>query len=283
MKQLLKNTTFHWVLYSAYEWKEDHNGILFLIPSSNAKLKLYNPLRDYPQMILHAINIGLLCMNKNISQNILKDEILHFAMSYGLLGFMPSLPTTPDFISYDKVYFTKNNFIFDESMHIEKYLSSFFPFNQIRFLKKDDISYWYISETAIAALTAKLEDIPQTTIMSFQREYAERYEWLTQAFFDFAFLFITSTFYYEDFNLIDNKQKNLYKQNISKFIGRTPTYKIKFLDKPTIIWNFNSLLSLIQMLVCLTLTDESALKLCPHCNKAFLASHFCGETCKNTP
>ena len=70
------------------------------------------------------------------------------------------------------------------------------------------------------------------------------------------------------------------------FGGIAPTYHIALLDKPTIIWEFNSLLLAIQMMFSFMLTDEaSTMKLCKHCGKIFIASRpnvqFCTPKCKN--
>ena len=57
-------------------------------------------------------------------------------------------------------------------------------------------------------------------------------------------------------------------------------------DKPTIVWDFHSLLLGVQMMFSSMLTDsENPIKLCRHCTKAFVASRpsavFCSPQCKN--
>ncbi len=88
-------------------------------------------------MVLKAVNLGLMCMDRSKTQAKLKDAIMDFVTRYGLFGFMTAFPTTPDFITYEAVYFPKNHFIKEESMTTEKYLSYFFPFDRIDFVKKD--------------------------------------------------------------------------------------------------------------------------------------------------
>ena len=56
-------------------------------------------------------------------------------------------------------------------------------------------------------------------------------------------------------------------------------------DKPTIIWDFHSLLLGIQMMFSFMLTDsKNPIRLCRHCTKAFVASRpsavFCSPQCK---
>ncbi len=105
---LLQKTSSNWVRYDKYEWKEDTEGILYITPAPDAKVSLYNPLKDSEQMVLKAVNLGLMCMDKNNTQEHLQ----------------------------------KNHFIKKESMTTEKYLSYFFPFNKIDFVKKGMESSW---------------------------------------------------------------------------------------------------------------------------------------------
>lgn len=105
---LFQKTSSNWVRYDKYEWKEDAEGILYITPAPDAKVSLYNPLKDSEQMVLKAVNLGLMCMDKNNTQEHLQ----------------------------------KNHFIKEEIMTTEKYLSYFFPFNKIDFVKKGMESSW---------------------------------------------------------------------------------------------------------------------------------------------
>ncbi len=212
---LFKKTSSHWVRYDNYEWKKDDKGLLYITPAQNAKPELYNPLTDSDQMVLHAINTGVICMNQDADEQIKQNAVMDFVASYGLLGFMTALSTTPEFITYEAVYLPKNHFIKEESMTTEQYLSYFFPFDKL-----------------------------------------------------------------------DDMQKDLYRQGMATFGGIAPTYHIELLEKPTIVWDFHSLLLAIQMMFSFMLTDEkSSLKVCKHCGKVFLASRpntvFCSGQCKN--
>ena len=104
---------------------------------------------------------------------------------------------------------------------------------------------------------------PRAVTMSFQKEYTERYDWL------------------------DEQTKNLYRQGMSAFGGISPTYHISLAENaPVIVWNFHSLLVMIQMYFSFMLTDSDCdMKLCKHCGRAFIASRkgneFCSPKCKN--
>ena len=72
---------------------------------------------------------------------------------------------------------------------------------------------------AIALATGKN---PQAVTMSFQKEYAECYDWLVKEFSDWAFTFTTSFLYYMDYDSLDEQTKNLYRQGMSAFGGISP-------------------------------------------------------------
>ncbi|WP_230398141.1 hypothetical protein [Novisyntrophococcus fermenticellae] len=286
MNQLFKKSSSNWIRYDRYEWKTDAKGILYITPCKDAKPDLYNPLKDADNMVLSAINLGLLCMKSETSKETLKTELMNFIQKYGLLGFMTALPTTPEFITYESVYLPLNHFIKEESMSTDEYLSYFFPFEPISFAKRNRESMWNITDIDMMAITMALQNKPQAVTMSFQKEYAERYDWLVEEFKDWAFTFVTSFLYYQDLDILDEDQKRLYRQGMAAFGGIAPTYHVELLDRPTIVWDFHSLLLQIQMMFSFMLTDEkSSIKVCKHCGKAFIASRpnaeFCSPQCKN--
>jgi predicted nucleic acid-binding Zn ribbon protein len=97
---------------------------------------------------------------------------------------------------------------------------------------------------------------------------------------------VSSFLYYEDYDNIDETTRDLYRQGMAPFGGISPTYHILLLDKPTIVWDFYSLLLGTQMMFSFMLTDErKPLRCCRHCQKAFAANHpnavFCSPRCKN--
>lgn len=286
MKNLFERTSSHWVRYSAYEWKKDKSGTLYLTAAQGAKPEICDPLKDAQALVLDALNIGRLCMANQPDEEIQK-AVAGFAAKYGLFGLMTALPTTPSFMEYEAVYLPKNHFIKEETMQTEDYLALFFPFDQLDVIKNGIESMWNIeNDRAMMALAMTMSDKPMAVNMCFQREYAERYDWLKQQFTDWVFTFSTSILYYEDYESTDEDTRNLYRQSMAAFDGNAPTYHIALLDKPTIVWDFHSLLLGIQMMFSFMLTDEQKpLRLCRHCTKAFVASRpsavFCSPRCKN--
>ena len=286
MNNLVERTSASWVRYDDYEWKEGKDGTLYLTPAAKAKPDIFDPLKDAETLVLDALNIGRMCMSKKPDEEIRK-AILQFALHYGLLGLMTALPTTPNFMEYEAVYLPKNHFIREESMKTTDYLALFFPFETPDVVKRGIESMWNIDgDRAMMALAMTMSGKPMAVNMAFQRSYAERYEWLKQQFTDWVFTFTTSVLYYEDYDVIDEDTRNLYRQSMAAFDGIAPTYHIALLDKPTIIWDFHSLLLGIQMMFSFMLTDDAKpLRLCKHCTKVFIASRpsaaFCSPQCKN--
>ena len=286
MRNLFERTSSHWVRYSEYEWRAAEDGTLYLTPAKNAKPEIYDPLKDAQQLVLDALNIGRLCMSKKPDSDIQK-EVRAFALKYGLFGLMTALPTTPKFMEYENVYLPKNHFIKEETMRTEDYLALFFPFDKLDVIKCGVESLWNIQDDrAMMALAMTMSDKPMAVNMCFQREYAERYDWLKQQFTNWIFVFSTSMLYYEDYDKTDEDTRNLFRQSMAAFDGNAPTYHIALYDKPTIVWDFHSLLLGIQMMFSFMLTDDTKpLRLCKHCTKVFVASRpsnqFCSPECKN--
>jgi hypothetical protein len=200
---------------------------------------------------------------------------------------MTALPTTPNFMDYEAVYLPKNHFIREESMSTKDYLELFFPFDKPDVVKRGVESMWSVSDDRVMmALAMTLSDNPMAVNMSFQREYAERYEWMQQQFEDIAFTYLTAMLYYEDNDTLTAEQKLLMQQGMEAFGGNAPTYKIRLLDKPTIVWDFHSLILGVQMMFSFMLTDQDKpIRICKHCSEVFAASRpsavFCSPQCKN--
>ncbi|MDE5859585.1 MAG: hypothetical protein K2H23_04275, partial [Oscillospiraceae bacterium] len=94
MNNFFECTSSNWVRYSEYEWKSAADGTLYLTPAKTAQPSIYDPLTEYKQIVLDAINIGIMKSQKS-SDKYIQEAIRQFAMKYGLLGLMTALPTTP--------------------------------------------------------------------------------------------------------------------------------------------------------------------------------------------
>ena len=286
IKALFQRTSFPWVKYSEYEWRE-RDGVLYVVTAPNANPTIYNPLKDTDQLVLDALNVGMLQMDRADSETV-KSALMDFVSQYGLLGFMTALPTTPHFTDYDAVYLPTNHFIRVESMPVMEYVGQFFPFEKPDFTHHQGDSTWHLrdGDNEMAALAMTFATGPMALSLSFQREYAERVDWLLEQFKDLAFTFIGSHFYYQDYDEIDEDNRNLYRRAVAAFGGIMPTYRIGLFEKPTIIWDFYSLSLGIQMMFSFMLTDEKTpLHFCLSCHRIFMSKRtdakFCCPECKN--
>ena len=52
MDNIFKRTSAHWVRYDKYEWKESTDGVLYLTPAKDAVMSLYNPIKEYKELVL---------------------------------------------------------------------------------------------------------------------------------------------------------------------------------------------------------------------------------------
>ena len=96
---------------------------------------MYRPIQEAEQLVIDAINVKLSAMHKTLEEE-LKESALGFIQKYGFFGFMTTLSTTADFITYESVYLPKNHFIKEESLPTEDYLSYFYPFDKLDFKKR---------------------------------------------------------------------------------------------------------------------------------------------------
>ena len=276
-----------WVRYSEYEWKKATDGRLYLTPCADAEPDSYDPLKEYQQLVLDALYIGRLGMKEDQDDTEIQAEIKAFAEKYGLFGLMTALPTTPSFMDYEAVYLPKNRFIKKETMTTEDYLNLFFPFDKLDVVKRNVESLWNIEgDNMMMALAMTMSGRPMAVNMSFQRQYAESYEWMKQVFTDWAFNATTIFLYYNDYDKMDDDYKQLMRQSIRAFDGNAPSYHIELLEQPTLVWDFHSLLLGIQMMLSFMLTDKNnPMRVCKKCSKFFVASRpsavFCSPRCKN--
>ena len=285
MRNFFEHSKSNWVKYSEYELKEK-DGVLYIKPTDDAMPNIYNIMKNKEDIVVDALNVGLLCMSKDKEKEAEQQAaVMGFISRYGLLGLMTTITSTPSFMDYEVVHFIKNRFIKAETMDTIEYISKFYPFEMPDIAKNGLEMRWNISgDNTMMALAMTFTDRETAVNMSFQRTYAEPYEWVKTQFIDWALLFTTSTIYYE--NEFNDSEKELYRQMMTVFNANSPTYHILLLDKPTLVWNFGSLAIAVQMLFSLSLTDDKTpIRLCKHCAKAFIPSRpnalFCSSKCKN--
>ena len=257
MSAIFERAATLWVRYDTYEIRIADNGKQYLTPAAGAMPEIIDPLEDAKQMVLDAINIGLMIMGHR-PKVLLEQALLRFAARYGLLGLMTALPTTARFMDYLYVYLPKNDYIREESMETQAYTDLFFPFEKPTYRKEGDSVEWDIEgDIPLQALLLTFTgvDAPIAMQMSFLRSYAEDVEWLKNAFRSFAFNFLSVHYFYSTPLSAEEKERARYAIDI--FEGAAPTYHIALLESgPKIMWNFHSRLLGLQMMFSFTTTDQ---------------------------
>ena len=287
MRNLFEHTSASWVRYSDYTWRETKDHQLYLLPTRDAVPRPYDPMKEAENIVLAAMDIGMMLFRREPETEV-QAAMREFACKYGLLGIMTALPTTARFIDYEKVYFPYNEIVKTESMETLDYLSLFFPFRMpdikkrgVNFVWNQDIN----NDKYLFPLLMTYRAEPEAMAMSFMRDYGERYEWLVTVIKEWAFMLITEHYYYDDEYPADEEARDLYRKGMKAFDGNAPTYHIELWDRPTIVWDFHSLMLNIKMMFSFMLTDENTpLRLCRECAKPFIAprsnSYFCSPACR---
>ena len=286
MKQLFERVSSYWVRYDKYEIRTDSKGTKYITAAVDAKSDIFDPLADAQTMVLEALNVGRLFFGDKAPENVRESALLQFVHHYGLLGLMTALPTTPKFMQYEKVYLPKNHFIREEALETERYLDCFYPFKKLNIRKHTTEFIWEVEgDTDAMALAMTFANDPDAMSMSFQKEYAEPLEWIAKALKDMTFPFITSKYFYEHGDAFDADEKKLMAQGVAAFGGIAPTYRIALLDKPTIVWDFHSLLIGLQMMFSFMMAeDKTPLRMCDSCDTIFVAKRktqrYCCDKCR---
>ena len=286
MKQLFERVSSYWVRYDKYEIRTDAKGTKYVTTAEGARPDIFDPLEDAQTMVLEALNVGRLFFGDKAPESVREAALLQFVHHYGLLGFITALPTTPKFMQYEKVYLPKNHFIREEALETKQFLDYFYPFKKLN-LRKRGVEYtWEVEgDTDAMALAMTFASEPTAKKMSFQKEYAEPLDWIAKALKDMTFPFITSKYFYEHGDAFDVDEKKLMAQGVAAFGGIAPTYRIALLDKPTIVWDFHSLLIGLQMMFSFMLAeDKTPLRMCDSCDTIFVANRktqrYCCDKCR---
>ena len=285
MKYVVEQNISMWIHYSKYEIRICQ-GIEYIIPAQDAYPRPYNIQKKKEEIVLDAVNVGLLVLGKK-SEQVIREAVLQFEKKYGLLGMMTALPVTPDFIEFPQTYFPKNRFIREKGLMTEEYMKKFFPFHDVEMVKKNLEPNWEDPDhTAFWSLLNGISDQPDAVRMSLQKEYSEPYEWVVNQLKDWAYMLSTTYLYYADGVVTDLEMNLTLQMGMEAFGGVAPSYIILLREKTTLWWHFNSLQQCIHMMLAFMLADEkNPLRLCKYCHKAFVMteedSWFCKSDCKD--
>lgn len=286
MRNLFEHTSAPWFCYTSYEYRETEAGDLYVVVSKDAEANMYYPMKEPEEILMDAVRVGKeVSKDKDGARS--KELVLEFVNKYGFLGLMTALPTTTNFIEYESVYLPKNHFIKEEVLSTYEYLDYFFPFEKLDFTKNGDKTRFNVSDKVGMAALLTMGNAPITISMSFQRQYAERYDWLAQEFCDWIFAFMTCFLYYKDKDTLNDETKKVMHLGMRAFGAIAPTYRLELgKDHPIIIWDFHSLAVMLQMSFSFLLSDpDTEISVCKHCGDFFIVkrkgTEFCSSKCKN--
>ena len=90
MKNLFEQASSYWVRYDRYELKEGMDGVLYVTAAPDATPEVYNPLENPEQLVLDALNVGLLSMGRK-SEEVIRQGMIrmkYMCLPYFLCGIM---------------------------------------------------------------------------------------------------------------------------------------------------------------------------------------------------
>ena len=74
MNNLFAQSRSHWVRYDRYELRTAADGKRYITPGKNAKPDIYNSLKEAPGIVLDALNVGMLMMNRSPEDEVEKGN-----------------------------------------------------------------------------------------------------------------------------------------------------------------------------------------------------------------
>jgi hypothetical protein len=187
---------------------------------------LYNPLDSAEDLVVDALNVGmLLCLGELDTQKT-HDMLISFAQSYGLLGFMTAIPLNGNFMEYPHVFFGRNAFFDVGLMETGEYMKLFQPFGIKEGQPRDGFS---LPVTLITGKTLEYSIV-------FSRNYAERTDWFAGVLKEFYMHFAACKAY----EGTDNPAlKDAYTESVSGFAEYGLGFRMGIDGKPTMVWDFN--------------------------------------------
>ena len=195
MKYLVDEDSSSWLFFRRYELKEGPDGRKYIMPDQNSYPWPYDVLEKKEELVLAAVNVGLLVLGKK-SEDVIQDAVMEFVSKYGLLGMMTALPVTPEYMEYDITFFPPNRFIREKGMNTDDYQKIFYPFHDLEKVRKNLEPDWDDHKQRKFWLMRNIAaNQPSTVRMSFMHEYAEPYDWVVTQFKDWAYMLTCCYFY----------------------------------------------------------------------------------------
>lgn len=248
-----------WAKYSDYEYVSDEKGVLYIKPTKDSNIKMYEPTPVLTDMTTEALNIGYASKLYLLDEIKLQDKVLDFVRKYGLLGLINTFVVGGDYSRNERVEFKNNNYSSKQSLKTKDYIKKFSQFGDFNNAEKEK------NVLTVTTLTER----PLSYIFIFSKEYSEKYEWILSAFKKLADIFNTSD---------QNRKEEFEFSELS--------FSLKTGQNPRLVWNIGSLPQAMEISLALSLVSPTLLlRSCKHCHSFFFTkvakAQFCSPRCKN--
>ena len=242
-----------YVRYSEYEIKENKKGERVAVPARNAQLETYDTTENAEEILTALLNTGR--SMKEATPEKAEKLILDFVNRYGLLGTIAELPLNKDFYNHELVFIDDNLFMSSGVMATEDFEDLFFKKAKPRITK-----------------SFKLDDYIAS------RNYSEPITWIAEYIHELYEILLLSVKYKTEPESVSFLLNDRLKTNIR--------YRLTVTDKIQMQYEFHSLMGILNFTMTNLLSAEgSPLKICKHCQKAFISQNkraeFCSERCRN--
>lgn len=239
--------------YSEYEIRKNKQGERVVIPTRTAHLKTYDPTENAEEILTAMLNTGR--SMKEATPEKAEELILDFVNQYGLLGAIAELPLNKDFYNHELIFIDDNLFMASGVMATEDFEDLFFEKNKPKITK-----------------SFKLDDYIAST------NYSEPITWIAEYIHELYEVLLLSGKYKTEPDTVSFLLNDRLKTNIR--------YRLTVTDRIQMQYEFHSLMGVLNFTMANLLSAEgSSLKICKHCQKAFISQNkraeFCSERCRN--
>lgn len=289
-----------WIRFKEYNYIENEEGTLYIVPTSGERLELYDPFKEAETLLIDTLKLGDEYTNyKKLLKEVdespykkrkakttwddIKDSLLKYVTQYGLMGFASASTYNRNIVGDKDVLIMEHNSIGlkERLMSSEDYMKIFTPFVEEGNLSVDiykGVGY-----------LVKYEDTPRfygkrPMIMDliFSSFYAEKADWLL----DYAAMLSK---HFNQLQIYKTSARNLTEPvtiMANVFEATKISFTINQMDQTMIAWEFDSLKTAIQTIYGFAVTDKKiALNRCEHCAGFYIAltkrEKYCGASCRN--
>lgn len=242
-----------YIRYSEYEIRENKRGDRVVIPARTAQLETYDPTENAEEILTALLNTGRSMKEAAIEKA--EELILDFVNQYGLLGAIAELPLNKDFYNHELVFIDDNLFTASGVMATEDFEELFFSKAKPKITK-----------------SFKLTDYIKS------KNYSEPITWISEYIHELYEILLISVKYKTEPESVSFLLNDRLKTNIR--------YSLTVTDRIQMQYEFYSLIGVLNYTMANLLSaDGSPLKICKHCQKAFISQNkraeFCSERCRN--